>query len=103
MNADKLFAMDGSQQLAGITFCVHGFFDAHLKGTGVPHLNIPTPLHPEVQVLNSDDQTHRPKMNPGGQEAWLKRLPRAPDQLRIWILGELPTQEWKAKCRTTLC
>jgi hypothetical protein len=43
--------IDGRRQLAVTAYCVRNFFDAYLKGTGVPRLTISTPLYPEIQVL----------------------------------------------------
>lgn len=43
--------IDGPRQLAVTAYCVHSFFDAHLKGAGVSKLEISSPLYPEIQVL----------------------------------------------------
>jgi hypothetical protein len=46
-----LVGIDGRRQLAVTAYCVHSFFDAYLKGTGVSRLKISSPLYPEIQVL----------------------------------------------------
>ena len=46
-----IVGIDGRRQLAVTAYCVHSFFDAYLKGTGVSRLNISSPLYPEIQVL----------------------------------------------------
>lgn len=46
-----MLGIDGRRQLAVTTYCVHTFFDAYLKGTGVSRLEISSPLYPEIQVL----------------------------------------------------
>jgi dienelactone hydrolase len=46
-----LLGIDGRRQLAVTAYCVHSFFDAYLKGTGVSRLNLSSPLYPEIQVL----------------------------------------------------
>lgn len=43
--------IDGRRQLEVTAYCVHSFFDAHLRGTGASQLQIPSPLYPEIQVL----------------------------------------------------
>jgi predicted dienelactone hydrolase len=43
--------IDGRRQLAVTAYCVHTFFDAHLKGTGDSRPEIPSPLYPEIDVL----------------------------------------------------
>jgi len=43
--------IDGRRQLAVTAYCVHSFFDAHLKGAGVSRLEISSPLYPEIQVI----------------------------------------------------
>ncbi len=43
--------IDARRQLAITTYCVHTFFDAHLKGIGGSRLNLSSPLYPEIQVL----------------------------------------------------
>ena len=51
LRALGIVGIDGRRQLAVTTYCVHSFFDAYLKGTGVSRLNISSPLYPEIQVL----------------------------------------------------
>ena len=46
-----IVGIDGRRQLAVTVYCVHSFFDAYLKGTGVSRLNISSALYPEIQVL----------------------------------------------------
>ena len=43
--------IDGRRQLAVTVYCLHSFFDTHLKGAGVSPLKISSPLYPEIQVL----------------------------------------------------
>src|SRR5712692_5548725 len=43
--------IDARRQLAVTTYCVHSFFDAHLKGTGGSRLSISSPLYPEIEIL----------------------------------------------------
>jgi predicted dienelactone hydrolase len=43
--------IDGCRQLEVTAYCVHSFFDAHLKGAGGSRLKISSPLYPEIQVL----------------------------------------------------
>jgi hypothetical protein len=43
--------IDGRRQLAVTAYCVHSFFDAHLKGTSDARAKIPSPHYPEIQVL----------------------------------------------------
>jgi len=43
--------IDGRRQLAVTVYCVHTFFDAYLKGTGVSRFEISSPQYPEIQVL----------------------------------------------------
>ena len=46
-----ILGIDGRRQLAITTYCVHRFFDAYLKGSGVSRLDLPSPLYPEIEVL----------------------------------------------------
>lgn len=46
-----LVGIDGRRQLAVAAYCVHSFFDACLKGNGASSLELPSPLYPEIQVL----------------------------------------------------
>jgi len=46
-----ILGIDGRRQLAITTYCVHRFFDAYLKGSGVSRLNLSSPLYPEIEVL----------------------------------------------------
>src|SRR5258708_36373500 len=39
-------SIDARRQLAVTTYCVHSFFDAHLKGMGDSRLKISSPLYP---------------------------------------------------------
>ncbi len=43
--------IDARRQLAVTTYCVHSFFDAHLKGTGGSRFSISSPLYPEIKIL----------------------------------------------------
>ena len=43
--------IDGDRQLAVTAYCVHRFFDAHLKGPADSRLDIASPLYPEIQVI----------------------------------------------------
>jgi len=43
--------IDARRQLAVTTYCVHSFFDAHLKTTGGSRLSISSPLYPEIEIL----------------------------------------------------
>ena len=43
--------IDGRRQLAVTAYCVHSFFDAHLKDASDSPLEIASPLYPEIQVL----------------------------------------------------
>lgn len=47
--------MDGRRQLAVTAYCVHSFFDRYVKGAdkgaGVLPLKTPSPLYPEIRVL----------------------------------------------------
>ena len=47
-----ILGIDGRRQLAVTTYCVHSFFDAHLKGQSVSRLKISSPLYPEITVLD---------------------------------------------------
>jgi dienelactone hydrolase len=44
--------MDGPRQLAITSYCLRSFFDAYLKDTHDVRRKIPSPLHPEIQVVN---------------------------------------------------
>jgi hypothetical protein len=46
-----VLGIDGRRQLAVTAYCVHSFFDAHLKGASGSRLNISHPLYPEIQVI----------------------------------------------------
>jgi dienelactone hydrolase len=46
-----LIGIDGRRQLAVTAYCVHTFFDAHLKGDGPSRLSLDSALYPEIQVL----------------------------------------------------
>ena len=41
--------IDARRQVAVTAYCVHSFFDAYLKGQGVP-LHLASPLYPEIQI-----------------------------------------------------
>ena len=43
--------IDGDRQLAATTYCVHSFFDAHLKSTSGNRADISFARFPEIQVL----------------------------------------------------
>ena len=54
MRTLRLFGVvgiDGRRQLAVTAYCVHSFFDAYLEGASVSRLNLPSPLYPEIEVL----------------------------------------------------
>jgi len=51
LRALGVVGIDGRRQLAVTAYCVHTFFDAHLKGTSVSRLNISSPLYREIEVL----------------------------------------------------
>jgi hypothetical protein len=51
LRALGVIGIDGRRQLAVTAYCLHSFFDAYLRGTGVSRLNISSPLYPELQVL----------------------------------------------------
>jgi dienelactone hydrolase len=44
--------IDGRRQLAVTAYCLRSFFDACLEGPSVSPLKIPSPLYPEIQVLD---------------------------------------------------
>lgn len=44
-----IVGIDGRRQLAITTYCVHGFFDAHLRDSHSQFV-IPSPLYPEIRV-----------------------------------------------------
>jgi dienelactone hydrolase len=46
-----IVGIDGRRQLAVTAYCVHSFFDAHLKGAPVSRLSLSSPLYPEIHVL----------------------------------------------------
>jgi dienelactone hydrolase len=46
-----IVGIDGHRQLAVTAYCLRTFFDTYLKGTGAPPLKIPSPLYPEIHVL----------------------------------------------------
>jgi hypothetical protein len=43
--------IDGPRQLAITAYCLHTFFDAHLKGSSSSSVKISSPLYPEIQIL----------------------------------------------------
>jgi hypothetical protein len=43
--------IDGRRQLEVTAYCVHSFFDAHLKAAGVSPIRMSSALYPEIQVL----------------------------------------------------
>ncbi len=45
-----MLGLDGRRQLAVTAYCVRSFFDEYLKGAGGSHLDIASPLYPEVRV-----------------------------------------------------
>ena len=51
LRAFGIVGIDGRRQLAATVYCVHTFFDAYLKGTGVSPLNLSSPLYPELQAF----------------------------------------------------
>ena len=46
-----IVGIDGRRQLAVTAYCLRVFFDTYLKGTDAPPFKIPSPLYPEVEVL----------------------------------------------------
>jgi dienelactone hydrolase len=46
-----IVGIDGRRQLAVTAYCLHTFFDAYVKGTGVSRLKILSPLYPEIQLI----------------------------------------------------
>jgi len=46
-----VLGIDGRRQLEVTRFCVRGFFDAYLKGSGVSPPEMSSTLYPEIQVL----------------------------------------------------
>jgi len=44
--------MSGRRQLEVTSYCLRSFFDAHLKGTKDLPTKIPSPVYPEIQVVN---------------------------------------------------
>src|SRR5205085_1979378 len=44
--------IDGRRQIACTVYAVDSFFDAYLKGAGTSRINIPSPVYPEIQVLD---------------------------------------------------
>ncbi len=46
-----VLGVDGRRQLAITTYCVHSFFDEHLKGMQASKPFIPSPLYPEIQIV----------------------------------------------------
>src|SRR6266849_5607367 len=51
LRALGVVGLAGRRQLAVTVYCLHGFFDAYLKGTSVSPLKISSPLYPEIQIL----------------------------------------------------
>jgi predicted dienelactone hydrolase len=51
LRASGMLGIDGRRQLAVTAYCVHTFFDVHLKGASVPRLDISSPLYPEIRIL----------------------------------------------------
>jgi dienelactone hydrolase len=47
-----MLGIDGRRQLAITAYCVHSFFDTHLKGAGAPLLKMSPPLYPEIRILD---------------------------------------------------
>ncbi len=43
--------IDGRRQLAVTAYCLHTFFDVHLKGAGGSRLSLSSPLYPEIEAL----------------------------------------------------
>ena len=52
LRAFGIVGIDGRRQLAVTVYCVHTFFDAYLKGTGVSPLNLSSRLYPELRAFN---------------------------------------------------
>lgn len=49
-----IVGIDGRRQLAVAAYCIHSFFDAHLKGAGASRLELSNPPYPEIHVLEYD-------------------------------------------------
>lgn len=47
-----ILKIDGRRQLAVTTYCVHSFFDAHLKGAGASPLKLSSPIYPELEPVD---------------------------------------------------
>jgi predicted dienelactone hydrolase len=47
-----MLRIDGRRQLDVTTYCVHSFFDAHLKGPDLSQHTIASPFYPEIQILD---------------------------------------------------
>jgi predicted dienelactone hydrolase len=45
-----ILGINGPRQLAITAYCVHAFFDAYLKGSGVSAPKISSPLYPEIAL-----------------------------------------------------
>lgn len=43
--------IDGRRQLVVTAYCVHCFFEKYFNGAGVSHLDISSPLYPEIRVV----------------------------------------------------
>ena len=48
----RKLGIDGDRQLAVTAYCLRSFFDAHLKQAGASRPEIPSPLYPELQVVD---------------------------------------------------
>jgi pimeloyl-ACP methyl ester carboxylesterase len=46
-----IVGIDGRRQLAVTAYCLRTFFDAYLKGEDLSRLRIPSPLYPEIRVV----------------------------------------------------
>ena len=48
----RKLGIDGDRQLAVTAYCLRSFFDAHLRQGGASRPEIPSPLYPELQVVD---------------------------------------------------
>lgn len=48
----RKLGIDGDRQLAVTAYCLRSFFDAHLEQGGASRPEIPSPLYPELQVVD---------------------------------------------------
>jgi predicted dienelactone hydrolase len=60
LTAFGVVGIDGRRQLAATAYCLHTFFDAHLKGASVSRVKISSPLYPEIEVFEAHRGYKRP-------------------------------------------